>query len=254
MPYGLALTETVDVLEVLILVLFLGATGLAAFNATDAWKNELVAIDRGDPDVALLGLEDLARAWIKLLFLAVPGAVTTVLLMTIPSPMGVTNPTPQALVAGLGLRTGLLLMAVALVGVTGLSAWLRGRVAGRWERDRLARADRLVAETAAAVSLGRRLEESVAAVGAAVEANRAATAEAGAKASAAYEVANTVNEKIAALGERQVALTERQDAARAEDRAVGESLTETTEAIRTDTEEIKATTAETRDAVRGNGQ
>ena len=176
MPYGLALTETVDVLEVLILFLFLGATALAAFNATDAWKNELVAIDHGDPDVALLGLEDLARA------------------------------------------------------------------------------DRLVAETAAAVSLGRRLEASVAAVQVAVEANREATAEAGAKASAAYEVANTVNEKIASLGERQVALTERQDADRAEDRAVGEALTETTEAIRTDTEEIKATTAETRDAVRGNGQ
>jgi hypothetical protein len=254
MPYGLAVTATVDVLEVLILVLFLGATGLAAFNATDAWKNELVALDRGDPDVALLGLEDLARAWIKLLFLAVPGVVTTVLLMTIPSPMGVANPTPEALVAGLGLRVGLLLMAVALVGVTGLSAWLRRRVSGRWERDRLARADRLVAETAAAVALGRRLEASVAAVGDAVAANREATEEAAAKAAAAYEAANTVNEKIAGLGERQVALTERQDADRVEDRAVGDALTATTDAIRTDTEEIKATTAETRDAVRGNGQ
>ena len=136
MLYGLALTETVDVLEVLILALFLGATALAAYNAADAWKNELAAIERGDPDVTLFGLEDLARAWVKLLFMALPGAVVVVLLMTIPSPMGVANPTPQALVAGLGLRVGLLLFALALVAVTGLSAWLRRRTAARWERGR----------------------------------------------------------------------------------------------------------------------
>jgi hypothetical protein len=243
MLYGLALTATVDVMEVVILVLFAGATGLAAFNAADAWKNELVALDRGDPDVALLGLEDLARAWIKLLFLAVPGAVTTLLLMTIPSPMGVPDPTPAALVAGLGLRVGLLLMAVALFAVTGLSAWLRRRVAGRWERDRVARADRLVAETAAAVALGRRLEASVAAVGAAVAENRAATEAAGSKAEAAYEVANTVNEKIAALGERQVGMSAQQAHDRVEDRAEVAALTETAG-------EIKETTEETRDVVK----
>lgn len=241
--YGLALTETVDALEVLILALFLGATALAAYNAADAWRNELVAIERADPDVALLGLEDLARAWIKLLLGALPGVVVTGLLMTIPSPMGVANPTAPALVAGLGLRVGLLLMAVAMFGVTGLSAWLRRRVAARWERDRVARADRLVAETLAAVNLGHRLEEAVAGVRAAVEANRAVTAEARDRADAAYSEANTVNLKIAALGQRQVDLVERQAADRVEDRVDAAALTETIAGLETTTGAIKDTAA-----------
>lgn len=124
-------TPEIDIFELVILALFVGALGMALYGLVDAWRNILVAIDATDPDVVLLGLEDVLRAAIVLLLLVVPGTLVGAMALTTSSPIQTTDGTPQQLVAAITLRVSLLLIAVGLFAITSLSAWLRRRMAHR---------------------------------------------------------------------------------------------------------------------------
>lgn len=125
----IGLTATIDAFEVVILLFFVGATCLAVFNVSDAWQNELAAIHSRDELVGLVGLEDLARAVLKLLFMAVPGVLLALSMMTTTSAVQSPEGTPQELVAAIVLRVVLILSAASLFAVTATSAWLRRRLA-----------------------------------------------------------------------------------------------------------------------------
>lgn len=127
----MSLTSTIDVFEAVILAFFAGAVGVGVFNVLDAWRNELAAIDAADPDVGLLGLEDLFRGGLSLLLMAIPGVVVAMSLMTTTSPLQQTDASPQELVSAIVLRVVLILIACGLFAQTALSAWLRRRMAQR---------------------------------------------------------------------------------------------------------------------------
>lgn len=129
----MSLTTTVDVFEAVILVAFAAAAALSLYNVKDAWQNELAAIDAADPDVTLLGLEDLLRSFLLVALMALPGVVVAVSMMTVSSPIQVGDASSQELVAAITLRVMLLLFAAGLLAAAGLSGWLRRRLARRRE-------------------------------------------------------------------------------------------------------------------------
>jgi hypothetical protein len=192
------LMETVDALEAVRLVVILAAVVLLAVNLRLGWDEADWAIDDQDPTVRRLGPSRLANAALMLLailFLILDAFSS----LSVHSPIQ-TRESTELVVDALNQRIATV-GAVACLVLMGLNdAWWRRDAGRRRGSERLSQSDRLVRDTAAAVGLGHRLEEAVAEVQKAVEANQAATAEAKAQATAAFEVANTINEKLVAEG------------------------------------------------------
>ena len=172
----------IDPFEVAVFLCFAVAFVWGTYNALDAWRN-MAAVLRANQGqttgrAVAVALDDLFRAVIKVILLALPGVGVGVLLMLFAP--GDTVAEPLRYAVGLFLRFSYLCIALGVALVVASSFWLR-----RF----LAQPDPLVSGDTAT-----RLE-------AALQENTELTKAAGEKADAAYTVANTINEKIASLGE-----------------------------------------------------
>jgi hypothetical protein len=192
-----ALSPTVDALEAARAVLVLVALAVVVFNLRAAWGEMDWALDDADPTMRRLGPSRYANAVFLLavvLFLAL-GAFTS---LFTPSPIQSSEDT-LAVVDSINQRVTTI-TALVFVTLMGLNdAWWRYDAGRR-------RAGRDVA-LADAVGMAEHLEHALAEhkaaieeATAAVERNIVLTADARDRASAAYEEANTVNQKIERLG------------------------------------------------------
>lgn len=193
MEFG-SLTPTIDVFEVALAVLLV-LLGLpaAVYNVREAWGEKEWALDDPDPSMRRLGVSRFDNARLLLLAVALI-TLGTVSALMVPSVLALANP------SGVDFQDVLnaVLQRVVYIGVV-LCLTYKCVNDAVWRRDidrrRKAGERRTdpVVDAAAAVSLGARLEEALAA-------NTAITTDARDRATEAYEEANTVNQKIERLG------------------------------------------------------
>ena len=182
------LTPTVDLFEALQFIALLVALVAVVADLRDAWGNAQWAIDDGDAFMRRLGPWQFVAAVLQLVVVAVL-FLMVVGLMQIPSVLQRDEtPTLDVMVA-VTQRVGGTLVAVCITLMVLGNRWVR-RYATYHRHD----ADQ-----------GARLE-------AALAENTALTREASVRATDAYHEANTVNEKLARVGEDQRAQADRTEA------------------------------------------
>lgn len=188
-----SVTPTIDVFEiVLALLAVLVALPMTAYNLRAGWGEMQWAIDDPDPTMRRLGAQ---RFFNGLLLFLIVLAITLATFSGFMVPSSIQNmESITDVVNALVQRTVFIAVVVCIVLKSLSDAWWRQDADGRRTERKETLAD--------AAKVAKHLEDALHQHQIALEHNIALTEDARDRASKAYEVANTVNEKLAGIGLR----------------------------------------------------
>ncbi len=121
------LTPTIDIFEVIALVVYALAVPGTFANFSDGWKTMVVSLSSSNPRETAVGVVDFLQAAIKLGLMAIPCGIASVLLAFVPfSLVGPMETVPPAVYAiNIAIRLVLILVGIAVLLEAAVAYWRR---------------------------------------------------------------------------------------------------------------------------------